>query len=360
MKIAHVVESFGGGTISFVILLTKYLPEHEHIIIHGQRLEEVDPEVVKKRFEQKVTFIPWPNTGRELSLLQDAKALISLVRVLGNVKPEVVHLHSSKAGFLGRLAGKILGLKHVIYTSHAVSFIREDISIIKKQLFILLEQVADSFGGRVVACSDSEKQRFLDIGIDAIGIANGVEHLGASEIRVNHEEGLITIGTIGRVTTQKNPSLFNEIATVCQGLPQVKFLWIGNGELSSQLISSNCELTGWLTPTQAQIHLQKIDIYLSTSLWEGLPLSVLEAMQAGKPLLLSDCVGNVDCIDGTNGVVYTSNEEAVQTIIKWVTDGEHLAQMGHSSKRLFAQKFRIEKCVAAYNALYHDKLSSSF
>lgn len=78
---------------------------------------------------------------------------------------------------------------------------------------------------------------------------------------------------------------------------RVRFLWIGDGELRNEIQENEqVQVTGWVTPNEVQHYLNQIDVYISTSLWEGLPLSVLEAMNCGKPLLLSDCVGNVDTV----------------------------------------------------------------
>ena len=124
----------------------------------------------------------------------------------------------------------------------------------------------------------------------------------------------LKICTVGRIGYQKNPKLFNEIAGA---LPDNKFTWIGDGELKKELTSSNITVTGWKKEEEVLKELNKNDIFILTSLWEGLPISLLEAGYMKKICLVTDVIGNKDVIkNGKNGFIFNKTDEAVKIIQK--------------------------------------------
>ena len=136
--IVHVVESFGGGVFSFLRHIINGLADCQHIVIYGVQRKEF-PSDFEALFPFGVQFIPWVHAQREVSLIQDFKALMQLVRILKGIHSiQKIHLHSSKAGFLRRIAAFLLGLgDKVIYTPHGASFLREDISHIQTEKVFL-------------------------------------------------------------------------------------------------------------------------------------------------------------------------------------------------------------------------------
>ena len=118
--------------------------------------------------------------------------------------------------------------------------------------------------------------------------------------------------TLGRISYQKNPSLFNDIA---KAFPDFKFIWIGDGDLRDELTSKNIEITGWANHNDALDYLMKGDIFLLPSLWEGLPISLLEAMYLGKICIVSNIIGNKDVIKtATNGFIASNFSDYVNII----------------------------------------------
>lgn len=357
MKIVHIVESFAGGVFDFLVDLSNGMSNHEHIIIYAER--EHTPKNFKDLFPNNTQFILWSNATREIDPKKDFLASIVLVKHLKLFKDaNAIHLHSSKAGFLGRIAARWLGVQDkVIYTPHGVSFLREDVSPIKHKLFVNLEKVGAWFGGKVVACSKSEAEAFHLYNIEAKYVNNGIKcktlQKGTRSITANKK---IRIGTIGRITYQKNPAMFNEIAHRFKNNNTIEFIWIGGGgELESELTSPNIVKTGWLSREGVNTELSQIDIYLSTSLWEGLPLSVLQAMCFENPLLLSNCVGNRDLVkDNYNGTLFNTPEEAKQTLADMLENPESLEVYGKNSKQLLLDYFTITQTVSNYAALYQE------
>jgi len=354
MKICHVVESFAGGVFDFLVELVNGMPEMEHIIVYAEREKNTSK---KFSFPDSTQFVPWHNASREINLKQDFTALLSLIKILKRDNSfNIIHLHSSKAGFLGRMAARILSLqKIVVYTPHGAPFLRQDVTRIKKELFLFLEKIGSCFGGKIVACSKSEAESFLDIGIDADYVNNGI--CCRKWVRINQNPSIhkaLRIGTVGRITAQKNPVLFSEIAQSLQSIHATKFVWIGDGEMRNTL-GDNIEITGWIGKKKLLEHLQNLDIYLSTSSWEGLPLSVLQAMCVEKPLLLSNCVGNRDLvIEGYNGALFDDVNEAVNKLAEMISNYERLKTFGKNSFEIANKHFSITQMLQGYEKIYGE------
>jgi glycosyltransferase involved in cell wall biosynthesis len=348
MKIIHIAESFVAGCFDFVVELTNGLPNYKHIIIHGKR--ETTPSNFRDYFPANTEFLYWKNATREINPKRDLYSLIHIINILRKYKADVIHLHSSKAGFIGRLAAWILNIQcKVIYTPHGVSFLRKDVSNFKHKLFIYLEKFGYKFGGKIIACSKSEAEEYWKYGIKADYIYNGIRCMPSNFTRETNQK--ITIGTVGRITAAKNPVLFNKIAEKLN----VKFLWIGDGELKSELTAKNIEISGWIERKNIEAYLKKIDIYLSTSLWEGLPLSVLQAMCHAKPLVLSDCVGNRDLVKADyNGFIFSSIEEAIKYLNILIKNQNKITEFGNHSQMMVKDIYSLENMLKQYDSLYQN------
>lgn len=360
LRIVHVAESFAGGTFDFIVNLTNELPIYDHVIVHGMR--ENTPSNYQEFFPVNTKFYLWKNVQRDISIKKDFSALIQLIRFLYKIENvDVIHVHSSKAGFLGRVAAKCLGLSNkVIYTSHGVAFLRTDISFIKKKWFIFFEKIAECFGGKIVACSKSEADVFKSNGINnVIAIPNGVhpdftKKKSSNFCRLDKKDQFV-IGTMGRICRQKNPYLFNQIAKENSLNSKIKFLWIGDGELRHELTESNIEVSGWIDSIEVFDQLNRVDIYLSTSSWEGLSLGVLQAMALKKPLLLSDCVGNRDAVvEGRNGYLFREIDDVVRRINYLFLEQNKCKQCGEESFLLLNEFFSMSKMIDSYINLYED------
>ena len=247
MRIVHVVEPFASGIATFVRSLVEELRDDEHIIVHGERNQVMSSREVKMDFpKSNVRFIRWRRAQREIRPVRDLAALLELYSILKQLHKETpidaLHLHSSKSGFLGRLAAKLAGIRTVIYSPNGAPFLAGSpvVSFVYRQL----EKFATFFGGLVVCCSLSECQAYRAIGIDALYINNGVTVRRARK-KPAHPGRKFRVVTCGRVVEQKNPVLFNNIATYFEGLEDFEFIWIGGGPDRQNLPSGRSHLAGW-------------------------------------------------------------------------------------------------------------------
>ncbi|KUJ49972.1 glycosyltransferase [Chryseobacterium sp. JAH] len=342
IKIVQFVEAFGGGVYTYVKDLSNFLITHQsdincevHLIYSPNRVE-LDKELFLKEIHPEI-FLYELDMQRQISLKKDQIVVRETRKILKKIKPDIIHLHSAKAGVIGRLA--CLGLvskKNVYYSPHGFSFVQQNISKPKIFLFKIIEFVMPFlFGGTIVASGDTEFETAKKIA-KTILIRNGVDFELPNEIYIPVNNQRFTVGTVGRLTPQKNPKMFNEIASK---FPNIDFVWIGNGELIGDITSENITVTGWVR-TRKEL-LQKIntlDLYIQVSLWEGLPIAILEAMAMRKPLLVSNVMGNKDTVnEDFNGFIYNTEHEAVEKI-KYYFDKTKRFEMGNNSyKKVFEE-----------------------
>jgi glycosyltransferase involved in cell wall biosynthesis len=363
MKIIHVVEPFASGIAVFVRSLTETMPNDFHLVIHGERKEVSTASDVKKLFpKNNVRFIKWRSANRSLNPVKDIKAFQELFALLKRLKRknlvDVVHLHSSKSGFLGRLACRFAGINNVIYTPNGASFLAGK-NHFSRKFYQQLERLGHSLGGRVVCCSESELMEFQKIGINATYVNNGIL-LGADNefASIKQQDGKFRIVTSGRIVSQKNPTLFNQIAFYFSEFKQFEFTWIGDGEDKHLLTAENITVTGWQDEAVVKKLLRECDVYVSTSQYEGLSFSVLEALSYYKPVLLSDCIGNRDVVkQGINGDLFASKDQAVSKILRYYNNLEMLKVMGDYSRQICEQKFNVHNNFTTYRDLYIPRLN---
>lgn len=364
MIVVHIIEPFASGVALFVKSLTSVLDNDEHIVIHGERKDEIEASLVKKGFlTSNVKFIPWKSAHRKISFTKDTRALFEIYSILKRLKKsglcDVVHLHSAKSGFLGRIACKMLGIKNVFYTPNGASFLATD-SAIKRFVFKTFEVLADKLCGKVICSSASEYTEYRNLGIKALYVNNGVESIFKNVETHKSYPKKFKIVTCGRVVAQKNPELFNAIASYFVGLDNFEFIWVGEGPDTDKLVAKNIKVTGWLERAAVLDLIRESDVYLSTSNYEGLSFAVLEAMSLKKVLLLSDCVGNRDIIKtGINGDLFSRSNTAIAKIIQYQNNREMLHVMGEASKSIKKVEYDMTNNYKLYKEIYLGKTKAS-
>ncbi|WP_048919949.1 glycosyltransferase [Rufibacter radiotolerans] len=358
MKIVHVIEPFASGVAVFVKSLTETMPEDLHIIIHGERKQVMSAKDVKRTFpKENVRFLRWKSVQRSINPFKDFLALSELHHILRRLKKrglvDAVHLHSSKSGLLGRLACRLAGIKKVIYTPNGAPFLSTGNSFLNFT-FKQIERLGHGLGGEVVCCSASEQEEYSKLGINASFINNGVSLKPSSTAHlVKKPTDKFTVITIGRIEEQKNPVLFNAIASFLEDFAQIEFIWAGDGNGKHLLTSKNITITGWLEPAAASALVAQADLFISTSVFEGLSFSVLEALALKKPVLLSDCVGNRDIVQsGLNGDVFKTDIEAIGKILYYFNNREMLEVMGQYSLSICEEDFNVDLNLRGYRTVY--------
>jgi glycosyltransferase involved in cell wall biosynthesis len=347
VKILHITEALGGGVAHSISQLARIQSADgfDVMVAHSIRPDTPGPEALAQLFPAPIQrrIIPMVTA---VSPLADAGSIIKISRLLREIEPHVVHLHSSKAGALGRMAAMLAGQgRRTFYSPRGFSFLRQDVSPAKRLLYLFFEATAARLGGTLIACSDSEgklaRQKVRHPNVVVVDNAVGVESIPPAQGSAGNKMRIVTSG---RVCYPKAPWHFRELARALKD-EAVEFVWIGAGELEQELAfpaheRTNLTITGWLDRKSVIRELGRSDIYVQTSLWEGMPLSLIEAQVAGLPAVVSDAPGCRDIVvDGVTGYVCEGVAEMQEKILRLVHDRELRARMGTKARALALGRF---------------------
>lgn len=355
----HVAEPFATGVLSFLIDITKrQVEDYEVYILYGIR--PLTPKNVEQLFDKRVHLIKIDSFKGAMGTVVNLKAYYDVRRWYEKVKPDIVHFHSSASGLIGRWA---LPCKKIpaFYTPHGYSFLMKDGSIFKRFLFWLIEYLSAKRPCMTIACSEGEYKEAKKLSSNSTYVNNGV-NIAELETFVRPVNKIIKqpirICTSGRILYQKNPRLFNEIAML---LPEAQFTWIGEGELKSELTSPNIRITGWIKREETLNIIKDMDFFILPSLWEGLPISLLEAMFLKKICLVSDVTGNRDVIkNGVNGLICNSAEEYADSIRGIVNGNIDGILFSECASKDVEENYNIDLMSQRYNEIYSSASTAKY
>jgi len=350
--IVHVVEAAATGTLTMVCTSANAFASagHDVHVVYSARPET--PPDLARMFQPEVTLHLLPMNGKS-----SLAAIPQLRRLLSRLDPGVVHLHSSFAGFLGRAAtiGTLRGAR-LFYSPHCISMMRTDIGL-RRYLFAALERLASIRKCTYLACSESERSAIREwLGVEPVLIENSVEFALPEMAAAASQDKLKSVICVGGVRLQKNPWLFAEISRECRrrGVP-CSFSWVGDGDkaLVNLLRESGVTVTGWKSKSEVGAMLADSHIYLSTSSWEGMPVSVIEAMACGIPVVASRSAGNVDVIEhGHTGLLFDGVHEAVELVEALSTGRTDTPKLVRNALRDARNRFSVQRHVEKLGAAY--------
>lgn len=297
-----------------------------------------------------------------------------LVNALRSGHYDVIHCHSSRAGFLGRVAARLTGKSDIaVYSPHCFAFARDDLDAFRRTFYLLLEKAATWRGGKLIVVSESEaataRQALPHAHISVL--PNAVDNAfltGFLQKKICLPVGSQTEGSvrrrrviqIGRIAEQKAPSLFsaaiqamdNDFTSEHHG--EFQALWLGEGKRS--LLDDHrgrIQVSGWLSPERLREEISGADVLLFTSRGEGMPLALLEAQGLGVPIVASKVAGVTDVVDhGETGYLATSAEELGRYVTGLLADDGRLQRMSRASlvrsRMLFDTQDLARRSLEAY------------
>lgn len=350
-KILYIVEAMGGGIFSYIVDLSNELINYYDIYI-AYAVRKQTPQNYMDYFDKRINLIKVENFCRSINPIKDIKAMLELKQIEKKIKPDIIHLHSSKAGAIGRIAfnGKI----PMFYTPHGYSFLMENCNAIKRILFKSIEYICAKRKCVTISCSVGEHLETLKLTKKAVYVNNGIninelqKNIDKTE-KINHP---FTVFTLGRICYQKDPTLFNEIA---KQLSDIRFIWIGDGELRNELNSSNIEVTGWVDRMKAIKYAVNADVFILPSRWEGLPISLLEAMYMKKICVVSNVIGNRDVIiNNYNGFICLNADDFIKKIkTVRINDFDRVVENAHDE---ILKKYNTQIMASEYKDIYENSL----
>lgn len=344
MKILQVItcSELGGAQTVVVQLANNLSKEHEVVLAAGQGdgkiWDMVNDQVIRENC---------PHLQRSISLRNDLLASIELRRLYKKYRPDVIHLHSSKAGVLGRI---VFPSKKTVYTVHGFDSIR-----LAYRKFLPIEKCLQYQCKAVVGVSKYDEKNLITEGIknNVSTVYNGISIPDCShlvDIPVFNDDKKVIL-SIARVFPQKKTDLFVEVARL---LPQYNFVWIGNQREVTEFgeLPTNCHFLGNIP--NAGAFCSKADLLMLPSNYEGLPMVILEAMSFGKPVVASDVGGiNEIVINDTNGYTLENNPQIFAEKISYILENKEIYdKFAKNSLLIFNAKLTVDKMVQGYLDIY--------
>ena len=321
----------------------------------------------------------FPDLLRQVSPLHDFRALGKMRRYFHQNRFTVVHTHSSKAGILGRIAAKQAGVPIIIHTVHGWSF-HDYMSPAGRLVYILLERLTARISQALIVVAQRDIEKGLRAGIGKpeqyhlIRSAIPLDEFNPALVdrqAVRQELDLpldcTVIGNVGRFSGQKNPLDWVRVSAAVGGArPEVRFLLVGDGplrqEVEAQITQAGLAERTVLTGLRRDVPrlMAAMDIFLLTSLWEGLPRVLPQAMAMGLPVIANKADGTLEAIQpGQTGYLCEAGQtEQMTTACLNLVDhpGERQA-MGQRGRAFAAQEFDLRRMIAQIEALYDKFLS---
>jgi glycosyltransferase involved in cell wall biosynthesis len=312
--------------------------------------------------------------GRRVSLGGDLKAFFSLVNEIRNFKPNVIHTHTAKAGFLGRIAS-IISLQPSIrvHTFHG-HLLNGYFGPFKRSLVVIAEKFLGFFTHQLLAVGDKVRQDLLNAGIgtrDKFGLMPPGLAIGVlpdrkeSRIALTLPANSLQCAFIGRVTQIKRPDRFLDVVSeIKKRGVNLDFFIAGDGELldmcRKRIKQEDLPVTilGWQNDIERV--LSSADMVVLTSDNEGTPLSLIQAGMAGLPVVTTN-VGSVPevVLDGVTGIVTGLDVQQIANALeKLLIDRALSAKLGNAAQEFTLSNFGVKRLVHDHEELYKKLISS--
>lgn len=343
MKIVHIVNEFSTGVAHVItnIIMSCEQTDIESSIIYSQCSD-------RKLLDAFICY--QVDMQREINIKKDIASLVCLKEVLNKLKPDVIHCHSAKAGVLGRISAKQLAIP-ACYSPHCYSFLRTDISWLKRGLFWLIEFLVAKYSKALTVASGSSEFKLAKKISNAIYLPNRVA-VADEQNYVNITNHIVV--SFGRITAQKGIQQYCDI--VKQAPKTIKWIWIGDGE-DKKLLNNlpNVIVTGWLNKNEIASYLKQAELVLFTSQWEVLPTALLEAASYAKPLVCSDIDGYRDFIQpDSNGKLFGNSQQVVKAITTLFDDAALKEYLATNAYQTVKQNFNFYDLTCQYVQCYKD------
>ncbi|MBI1257579.1 MAG: glycosyltransferase [Chloroflexi bacterium] len=369
----------GGPAIHVALLTEKFgAPDYASTLVCGN-IDADEGDMSYYADAHGVHPLIVPELGRSLHPFRDLITIWTLYRLMRKLKPDIVHTHTAKAGFVGRIAAWLAGVPVIVHTFHGHVF-RGYFSPSMTRLFLMLERMTARMSSTVITLTEGLRRELSDeyhitsrdhitvlpLGLDLAPFAANVRESvpdGSRGAPVSDPSSAPRIGIVGRLVPVKNHALFLQAAVlVREAFPNAHFVIVGDGELRSSLetlaaslnLSDAVTFTGWLrelAPVYADL-----DVNVISSLNEGTPVSVIESLAAGCPVVATAVGGLPDLLDqGELGALVPSGDahalaDAILKVLRNPPDSQQ-------ARALMLERYGIDRLVRDLDHLYRDLLA---
>ena len=357
--IVHIAQSAGGVAEYLYMFLKNFKDEnYENILIVSE-----DYQNQLERFKTYTNNIYIVPMVRELEAKKDLKAIIKVRKILKQIKPDIVYLHSSKAGAIGRIALAFNFKIKILYNAHGWYF-NAQISDKKKKIFALIEKILAIKTDKIINISKSEydsalkykiapekKMCIIENGIDFTKFQNNDKYREETRKHYHIGDNEIVIGVVGRLTEQKDPmTMIRAFELVNKENNNTRLMYVGSGELEEDVrqyakehnILDKVIITGWVDNVEKYI--PAFDIAVLPSKWEGFGLVLIEYMACNKPIVATNVGGIKNIIKNEeNGLlIEMENEKQLYEAIREYINNEELRKYSVVTNKDYKKKYEID------------------
>jgi glycosyltransferase involved in cell wall biosynthesis len=366
-----------GGPAIHVTLLTQKLsaPNYESTLVCGT-VEPDEGDMAYFAESHGVEPIIIPELGRSLNPVRDLTTIWTVYRLMRRLKPDVVHTHTAKAGFVGRLAAWLASVPVIVHTFHGHVF-QGYFSWPQTRFFIFLERLTARLSDTIITLTDGLRRELaeeyhiarkgritvLPLGLDLEVFAHTPRKSGTFRSAWNIPADVPLVGIVGRLVPVKNHALFLQAAAqVRASLPAACFVIIGDGETRAEVeaqvdalgLREVMTFTGWqrdLAPIYSDL-----DALVISSLNEGTPVSVIEALAGGCPVVTTAVGGLPDLLDhGALGKLTPPGD--ANALANAILDTLLNPPDGSEAQRLMLDRYGIDRLVRDLDSLYRGLLA---
>ena len=357
MRVLHVIARLNvGGTARYITQLANELPKHgiETFVATGF----VQGDEIEDESAQSIDLIQIKSMGRSINPIKDHFARKQLDKIIAQIRPDIIHTHTFKAGYVIRMKKQSVP---VVHTFHGHLLDDPEFSGFKSKVIIEVERMLAKKSVKLVTVGRRVADELLEQRIgnrdQYVNIPPGVVALDvtpkAEALKNLHlpDDGRPIVGWIARVTGVKNPMLALEVA---DAMPDTQFILAGGGDLLEKVkvaAPSNVSVVGW---AKAEDVFGASDIILSTSENEGMPVALIEAQLAGKPVVATD-VGSVSevVLNHETGIVTNKNAGSIVLALETLLlDKQKRTEMGTLATSRANALFSVDRMINAHIALY--------
>lgn len=368
--------NIGGPAIHTILLTAGLDPDRfESTLVTGVEAAH-EGNMLALAEEKGVQPLVVPQLGRELHPLKDLATVLRLRRLMRRVRPDIVHTHTAKAGAVGRTAAKLSGVPVIVHTFHGHVF-HSYFGPAKTKFFLFIERRLARMSDAIVAVSEKQREEMagygvapiekihvIPLGFDLAPFERPAAGVFRKELGLGAGEKLV--GIVARITAVKNHELFLDAAAlVKERVPAARFVIVGDGELRSRIeqrardldLEDSVILTGWRSDLP-EIYAD-LDVLALTSLNEGTPVSVIEAMASGCPVVSTRVGGVPDLVDeDVTGLMAGSGDARglAEAIARLLTEPDLARRIADSARTFALERFRVERLVADVQKLYEELL----
>jgi len=370
IKIIHILHAVGGVDVSLRLILANIdSNKFESIVIHGDS-DNNEPFLNNNNVPVKNYPI---SIIRDIKPHKDYHAITAANKIVKNEQPHLIHAHSAKGGVIGKIVGKMNNIP-VLHTPQAYSFLSAE-STLKKNVFLSLERLLSKWDNKILASSNSEKNRALnEVGYKSERVLlfnnaiNAIDAIPDLSIEKTWPDEYIC--SVGRPSFQKNIELMIEVLRLLkESKPNIHLVLMGVGYHAPNLervkslieqynLKTNITLLEWTKREDIFNIIKNAKLYISTARYEGLPYSVIEALALKKACVVSDADGNRDLVvNSENGFVIQSEDsnEFASAILKLLNNKEMRQRFEEHSFKLFNEHFNIKNTIHKLENIYSQE-----